>query len=98
MTTKIKECSSPRLLSTGSLVNLNSLLLIAEGISKYSSSSILNVVIFLIAAYYVFDAEYPKGVSGHRKCIFFFLENILINKQSTMLPMGVDNCIARMDA
>ena len=55
---KIANCTAPKLISTGTVTNVNSLVLAAEGIvvMKFKNSEILNAVICLLAAYYGFNA------------------------------------------
>jgi hypothetical protein len=76
VSTKIENCTSPKLLSTGTLEEMHSLMLVAEGmvVTKLKTASIVNAVICLLATYYVVNAEYPKGVTGHSKNVFLFLE------------------------
>ena len=78
VTRKIEKCTSPKLLSTGTLNEMHSLVLVAKGmvVTKLRNPNILNAVICLLSAYYayyVFNAEYPRGVTGHSKNVFFFV-------------------------
>ena len=95
---KVAECTSPRLLSTGSLGQLHSLILIAEGmvVAKFRRMNILNAVISLLAAYYTFNAQYPRGKTGHSKNIFVFLDHLLISEQRTAVPVSVEHFLAMM--
>jgi hypothetical protein len=99
--TKTAKCTSPRLISTGSLDGMNSLMLVAEGmvVAKLKTASILNPVICLLAAYYVFNAECPKGATGHSKNVFLFLEHLLLpsgGKKRLTLPLAVEYFISSM--
>ncbi len=69
-----------KLLSTGTLNNMHSLMLVAEGmvVANVKAVNILNAVICLLANYYAFNAEYPKGVTGHSKNVFLFLRHVMI--------------------
>ena len=89
---RVKACSTPRLLATGSLEEISSLALIAEGmvVVKFRGTTIISAVTCLLAAYYVFNAEYPKGATGLGKNIYMFLEHILLGRIQT-LPIGVEN-------
>ena len=64
---KIEECKSPKILSTCTLDNINSMMLVAEGIvvTKLRMINILNAMVCLLSSYYTFNAEYPKGIAGH---------------------------------
>ena len=95
---RVKACSAPRLLATGSLEELSSLALIAEGmvVVKFKTSTIVSAVTCLIAAYYVFNAEYPKGETGHSKNIYMFLEHILLGRNNQTLPICVENFLAQL--
>ena len=88
----IANCTTPKLISTGIVTNVDSLVLAAEGmvVIKFKNSEILNAVLCLLAAYYAFNAQYPKGQScGQTKNVYLFLEHILINKGkcSTVFPV-----------
>ena len=100
VTKKIQQCTSPRLLSTGTLSKMHSLMLVAEGmvVAKLKAVNILNAVICLLAAYYAFNAEYPKGVTGHSKNVFLFLEHLLIpcSGKKKSLPLSVEHFISSM--
>lgn len=74
----------PKLLASGSLEQINLLALIAEGmvVVKFKSAKILNALIYLLASYYIFNAEYPKGPTGHSKNLYIFLEFILLGKKN----------------
>ena len=95
---KIKGCSTPRILATGPLEEISSISLIAEGmvVNKFKSCNIVNAVICLLAAYYVFNAQYPKGPTGHSKNIYMFLEHVLLGNSSQSLPIGVENFLSQM--
>ena len=86
---KVAVCTSPRLLSTGSIGQLHSLIFMAEGmiVAKFRKMSILNAVICLLSSYYVFNAQYPQGKTGHSKNIFVFLEHLLISDRKTAVPV-----------
>ena len=101
MTRKIEECKSPKILSTGTLDNINSMMLVAEGmvVTKFRKINILNAVICLLSSYYTFNAEYPKGITGHSKNVFLFLEHLLLpfsGKKRLQMPISVDNFLASM--
>ena len=95
---KVAACTSPRLLSTGSLGQLHTLLLIAEGmvVAKFKRIGILNAVISLLAAYYAFNAQYLRGTTGHSKNIFVFLEHILVSEQKAAVPVNVEHFLSMM--
>ena len=59
----VKKSTSPKLPSTGSLNDIHSLALVAEGmiVVKFKQFYALNAVVCLLAAFYVIDAEYPKA-------------------------------------
>ena len=100
VTQKIEACTSPKLLSTGSLESINSLMLIAEGmvVTKFKTNNIVNAVICLLSSYYAFNAEYPKGTTGHSKNIFMFLEHLLLPSggKKRLMPISVDHFITSM--
>ena len=96
---KVHSCSTPKLISTGSLNDLQSITLVAEGMAvvKFKSLNIVNAVIVLLASYYVFNAQYPKGKTGLSKNVYCFLEQILISPQDNpALPTGVENFLCSM--
>ena len=95
---KVAACTSPRLLSTGSIGHLHALLLIAEGmiVVKFRKMSILNAVICLLASYYAFNAQYPQGTTGHSKNIFVFLQHILILERKAAVPVNVEHFLSMM--
>ncbi len=100
VTRKIQQCTSPRLLSTGTLSKMHCLMIVAEGmvVAKLKAINILNAVICLLSAYYAFNAEYPKGVTGHSKNVFLFLEHLLIpcSEKKKSLPLSVEHFISLM--
>ncbi len=79
---------------------MHSLMLVAEGmvVAKLKAVNILNAVICLLSAYYAFNAEYPKGVTGHSKNVFLFLEHLLIpcSGKKKSLPLSVEHFISSM--
>ena len=79
---------------------MHSPILVAEGmvVAKLKNLNILNAVICLLSAYYVFNAEYPKGITGHSKNVFLFLEHLFIpgTGKKKLLPMSVENFISCM--
>ena len=56
----------------------------------------LNAVISLLAAYYAFNAQYPRGTTGHSKNIFVFLEHILVSEQKAAVPVNVEHFLSMM--
>jgi hypothetical protein len=73
----VQQDMSAKLLSTGTLEEMHSLMLVAEGmvVTKLKTASIVNAVICLPATYYVVNAEYPKGVARMdtaRMCFSFW--------------------------
>jgi hypothetical protein len=92
----INDSKSPKLVSTGTFEDVQSLSLIAEGmvICKFRQLTILNAVIVLISSYYTFNAVYPKGITGHSRNIFLFLEYILLGECTAPLPIGVEHFIS----
>ena len=95
---RVADCTSPRLLSTGTIGDLHTLLLVAEGmvVAKFKKITILNSVICLMASYYAFNAQYPRGTTGHRKNVFVFLEHMLIAQQKTAVPVNVEHFLTLM--
>ena len=90
--------STPRLISTGSTSDVDSLPLAAEGmvISQFRNRQIMNVVVTLPAAYYTFKIEYPKGaLSVLRMCSFFL--TTFSSKKSGM-PISLDNTLSQLNA
>ena len=86
------------LLATGTLEEIGSIALIAEGmvVIKFRSTNIINAVVCLMASYYVFNAEYPKDQTGHSKNIYMFLEHILMGRNDQTLPISVENFLEQM--
>jgi hypothetical protein len=75
--------------ATGSLEKVSSLPLIAEVVVKLSGSTLISAVTCLLAAYYVFNAEYPKGAAGLGKTFIcpwsiFFWEGLVKLCQSVL--------------
>ena len=96
---RVADCTSPKLLSTGTIGDLHTLLLIAEGmvVTKFRKITILNAVISLMASYYAFNAQYPRGTTGHSKNVFVFLEHMLIAQQKTVaVPVSVEHFLTLM--
>lgn len=90
---EIDRTTSPRLISTGSIVDIQSLCLASEGMVVCNfkpANAIINAVISLMASYYVFNANYQKG---QPKNVFIFLDYLLFESQSVSLPIGVENLI-----
>ncbi|XP_046864307.1 uncharacterized protein LOC124458307 isoform X2 [Xenia sp. Carnegie-2017] len=97
----INNSSSPRLLPTGTLRNIHSIMLVAEGmiVAKLKTENIVNAIIILLSSFYTFNAEYPKGVNGHGKNVFILLEHLLLNSNGNckaQLPTFVDHFISSM--
>lgn len=95
MSNIIKNSTSPKLLSTGSIENLHSISLIAEGmvVIKFKQNTIL--LVCLLSAFFVFNAEYPKAGNGQTKNIYLFLDQLLISKEGKPnLPIGVENFLS----
>ena len=93
----IRNTTSPKLVSTGSIENLHSISLIAEGMAviKFKQNAILNAVVCLLSAFFVFNAEYPKAGNGQTKNIYLFLDQLLIAKKGKPnLPIGVENFLS----
>ena len=80
--------------ATGSLEKVSSLPLIAEVVVKLSGSTLISAVTCLLAAYYVFNAEYPKGATGLGKNIYMSLEHIFLGRIGQTLPISVENFLA----
>ena len=61
--------------------------------------NILNAVVTLIASYYLFNADYPKGLGGHSKNVYLFLEYILIPelRSNRSLPISVETAIGKLN-
>ena len=74
------------------------LALVAEGmvVVKFRSINMVNALICFLAAYYVFNAEYPKGHTGHSKNIYILLEHLLLGKSSPTYPIYVENVLSQM--
>ena len=78
---EIAATTAPRLISTGAKVDgIQPLVLAAEGmvVCRFKKINILNAVVTVIASYYLFNADDPKGLGGHSKNANLFLEHILI--------------------
>ena len=61
-------------------------------VCQFKKINILNAVVTLIASYYLFNADYPKGLGGHSKNVYLFLEYILIPelRSNRSLPISVE--------
>ena len=97
MSNIIKNSASPKLLSTGSIQDLHSISLIAEGMEviKFKQCTILNTVLCLLSAFFVFNAEYPKAGNGQTKNIYLFPDQLLISKEGKPnLPIRVENFLS----
>ncbi|XP_046848478.1 uncharacterized protein LOC124442027 isoform X2 [Xenia sp. Carnegie-2017] len=97
----INKSSSPGLLSTGTLRNIHSIMLVAEGmiVAKLKTENIVNAVIILLSSFNTFNAEYPKGVNGHCKNVVILLEHLLLNSKGNckaQLPTFVDHFMSSM--
>ena len=44
---------------------------------KFKQNTILNAVVCLLSAFFVFNAEYPKAGNGQTKNIYLFLDQLL---------------------
>ena len=66
--------TSPRLISTGELNNIQELYLASEAmvVCRFSPPSILNAVATLLGSFYSFNMEFPKGSGGLEKKCFCF--------------------------
>ena len=100
---EIAATTAPRLISTGATVDdIQSLVLAAEGmvVCRFQKKiNILSAVNTLIASYYTFNADYPKGQGGHSKNVYLFLEYILIpesRRSSHALPLSVEAVVGKM--
>ena len=71
-----EESTSPRLISTGELNNIQELYLASEAmvVRRFNPPSILNAVATLLGSFYSFDMEFPKGsqVRARKKCVSVF--------------------------
>ncbi|XP_028407472.1 uncharacterized protein LOC114530084 [Dendronephthya gigantea] len=98
ITKVIEQSSTPRLVSAGTVLNVESLCLAAEGmvVCKFGPvNAILNAVVTLLASFYVFNASYPGGLP---KNIFTFLEHVLeLNTTHSSLPIAVDNFMSEIN-
>ena len=94
--------TTPHLISTGAKVDgIQSLVLAAEGmvVCRFKKINILNPVVTLITSYYLFSADYPKGLGGHSKNVYLFLEYILIPelRSNRSLPTNVETVVGKMN-
>ena len=95
--------TAPRLISTGeSFDNIQTLALAAEGmvVCRFKKLNILNAVVTLMASYYTFNADYPKGLGGQSKNIFLFLEYILspeMRSNVAQLPISVETVVVELN-
>jgi len=101
---EVEATTAPRLISTGATFDdVQSLVLAAEGmvVCHFKQLNILTAVITLIASYYVFNADYPKGLGGHSKNIYLFLEHMLLPKlrhgSTAQLPISVETVIGKLN-
>ena len=85
---------------------MQSLVLAAEGmvVCHLKKNYILSAVITLSASYYTFNADYPKGLGGHRKniylFIYLFIEYILIpelKRSNHPLPISVEPVVCKLN-
>ncbi|EDO40777.1 predicted protein [Nematostella vectensis] len=90
----ISSSTTPRLLSTGTTNELESLHLIGDGtvIVSFNPQNILEAVIALISSFYTFNYVYPKGRAAN---IYSFLEHVMIGKREP-LPTGVETFLGSM--
>ena len=96
MIKEIEKISTPRLISSGTALNVEALCLAAEGmvVCKFGpTNAILNAVVTLLASYYVFNANYPSGLY---KNVYIFLEYVLLGKTSSSIPIAVENFLTEM--
>ena len=97
MTKIIQQSATPRLVSAGTALHVESLCLAAEGmvVCKFGPvNAILNAVVTLLASYYVFNASYPSGLN---KNVFTFLEHVLeLNTTQSSMPIAVDNFLSEI--
>jgi hypothetical protein len=70
---RIKACSTPQLLATGSLEEISPLALL-QGVYgtvvKLRGSTIISTLTCLLAAYYIFNAEYRNGFGNVPRAYF----------------------------
>ena len=96
---EIQETTAPRLISTGATIDdVQSLVLAAEGmvVCRFKKINILSAVVTLLASYYVFNADYPKGHGGHSKNVYLFLEYILLQRSRHALPINVEAVVGKL--
>ena len=101
---EVEATTAPRFISTGATFDdVQSLVLAAEGmvVCHFKQLNILTTVITLIASYYLFNADYPKGLGGHSKNIYLFLEHMLLPKlrhgSAAQLPISVETVIGKLN-
>ena len=66
---------------------------------RFKKINILNAVVTLIASYYLFNADHPKGLGGHSKNVYLFLEYILIPelRSNRSLPINVETVVGKLN-
>ena len=91
-----EESTSPRLISTGELNNIQELYLASEAmvVRRFNPPSILNAVATLLGSFYSFNMEFPKGSGGLEKNVFLFSEHMLLGQTSATLPLSVENVLS----
>ena len=62
----------------------------------FKKINILSAVVTLLASYYVFNADYPKGHGGHSKNVYLFLEYILLQRSRHALPINVEAVVGKL--
>ena len=96
---EIHATTAPSLISTGATIDdVQSLVLAAEGmvVCRFKKINILSAVVTLLASYYVFNADYPKGHGGHSKNVYLFLEYILLQGSRHALPINVEAVVGKL--
>lgn len=85
-----ESTTTPQLLATGSIEELSTPALAAEGmvVCQFRPMAIVNAVIILLANFYAFNTAYPKGQC---KNIFVLLDHLLLGKQDSSLPIAVEH-------
>ena len=80
----IKDCTSPRLISTGTLDQLDGLYHIGEGmlVCKFRNTNTINAVIALLGCYYLLNACFSERNNGRCKNVYLFLEHLLTSNQT----------------
>jgi hypothetical protein len=92
----VEESTTPRLISSGTALEVTSLCLAAEGMVICSfgpANHIVNAVLTLLACFYTFNMSYPGGSARN---VYSLLEYVLMGEKPTKVLIGLDQFIAEL--